>query len=643
MDHLRPPTTVMTLIFIIITTGLLTEAVPDSLVLRHVNTVYTTESRWLAALSVDHEAGLDNLNRLQEETTMLINAINRFINHHSNLPRRMHTAHHFSRMQHMKALRSKVRAFGKQVENVNFESKDFVTSLFPKSSRTKRSLLPFLGDILSGITGVATDKDIKLINKHLSIMQSQNERLGHIVQDSITVVNASKVQLTKVTGTVNDLITAMKFLKANFDNVTEYTFDVMNQTEVFYVNWLDISLHELVLHDNLNLVQNYIQKFHSIVSTALLGQVTPLLIKPSDLKVLLSDIKERIDSKLQLPFNLESQLHEYYQQLKCDIYKSANGIGIVLSIPLVSIDSQFNIFKVYNVPVPYGNTSIMFKYDVQHNYIALSMDRSRFTYLETDEYVHCSIPTRRFCHITSPTRFVSHNLHYCIVEKLYLNTIKQCKIIVVKDVITLPHAVNLEHGDWLIVSDETQMFTIMCNSTSYQVQVEYPVGHLHLPLSCNAQSQWLRLPSTYYQHSAVTLMPPLSVYHNNITIIDYVPNQLKLKMLKLPQQVRSMVDNGQPLEVLHKRISDYLTNIDKINFNDRRDYWLKAIIPVVGIIIVVLIVSIVVVKRKCLATTHQVSLVRSTPTQEGQTAAPPTDVAPPASELPFPRKWMVTS
>ena len=53
------------------------------------------------------------------------------------------------------------------------------------SKHMKRSLLPFLGDILSWLTGTATTKDVNVIksriNQLISTQQNQQETLAHIL------------------------------------------------------------------------------------------------------------------------------------------------------------------------------------------------------------------------------------------------------------------------------------------------------------------------------------------------------------------------------------------------------------------------------------------------------------------------------
>jgi hypothetical protein len=193
--------------------------------------------------------------------------------------------------------------------------------------------------------------------------------------------SSKSAENTRTDSVVNDFVYSLRILKYHMDNVTKLTLRLINDSEIYHHIWHDITMHDVILHENLNAVKAYITKFKLMISTALLGQVTPVLIEPMHLRLLLTQIKEHINVRFQLPFDIDSQIHEYYQQISSDVIVLEAGLGIVFSVPLVSIDSRFHIFKAFNVPVPYANTSFVFTYDVQHSYLALSHDRSKFVYL----------------------------------------------------------------------------------------------------------------------------------------------------------------------------------------------------------------------------------------------------------------------
>ena len=63
------------------------------------------------------------------------------------------------------------------------------------NTHCKRSLLPFLGEVLRWLTGTSTTKDINSIKDHVNqLIETQQEALEHIV--SILIVTRYAVQLT---------------------------------------------------------------------------------------------------------------------------------------------------------------------------------------------------------------------------------------------------------------------------------------------------------------------------------------------------------------------------------------------------------------------------------------------------------------
>ena len=56
-------------------------------------------------------------------------------------------------------------------------------------NRSKRSLLPFLGDFMGTLFGTATKSDMRKVKTALTKLQGAQKQLDHIVANSITLLN----------------------------------------------------------------------------------------------------------------------------------------------------------------------------------------------------------------------------------------------------------------------------------------------------------------------------------------------------------------------------------------------------------------------------------------------------------------------
>ena len=63
------------------------------------------------------------------------------------------------------------------------------------SSRQKRSLFPLLGKAASWIFGLLSEDDISNIKKHVSTLQINQNKILHVVKESISILNEAKLEI----------------------------------------------------------------------------------------------------------------------------------------------------------------------------------------------------------------------------------------------------------------------------------------------------------------------------------------------------------------------------------------------------------------------------------------------------------------
>ena len=102
----------------------------------------------------------------------------------------------------------------------------------------KRSLLPFLGDALSWLTGTATTKDIHSIktriNQLIATQASQQETLVHI----ISILNITRYATQVNRHGINALMDAVRATSHDINNLYNLTTSLATS----------INFHQLILH-----------------------------------------------------------------------------------------------------------------------------------------------------------------------------------------------------------------------------------------------------------------------------------------------------------------------------------------------------------------------------------------------------------
>ena len=138
----------------------------------------------------------------------------------------------------------------------------------------RRSLLPFLGDALSWLTGTATTKDINSIktriNKLITTQSSQQETLVHI----ISILNVTRYATQVHRHSINTLMDVARATSHDINNLYNLTMSLTTS----------INFHQLVLHiqsvfaylcDSLNYIQMVSAHTMDYVNAATSGTLSP--------------------------------------------------------------------------------------------------------------------------------------------------------------------------------------------------------------------------------------------------------------------------------------------------------------------------------------------------------------------------------
>ena len=557
----------------------------QNLYVQHTATKFTIESRWLISSQIDVEP----YHRQVESIIKHITELNEFVQHcTSQAP----GAKQEDLLSSLKYSKLQISFANDKIKNIQ-QKLGLLTSMIDRHSdtRTKRSLLPFLGNILGSITGVATEADVRKINDHLKYLETQDRSLTHIVQDSITVVNATRFKMHTVIDHVNTLIEAMEMLHTFVMNTTSNTYNRLDNVEysVNCYNHLN-SILTILLH-NVNTLDHDIEKFEIVITDIMEHRVTMHVVSPARLKRLIYSMSKSISKDLALPYNFESNLLDYYRTLSCELTHGDHGPMIIIGVPLRSSHSRYDIFHVLSIPVPYRNTSVL-SIDVKHPYLALSYDKTKVVYMQEHEYILCSKPNDVICHITSPIRFTSQVQNDCSVSLLTTNSIQKCPVKLSPPSLILPQVRMLHNGIWIVITNASQHFTIICPQvTPYTVNILPPVAQLNVPLGCKAQSQHVAIPPTYVTNTLIKILPVQEFINYSISTYDkIVGHKVSNFVSKFPEQLTPILDETVDITTLNKRIDAHLAQ----SFQEQPfgSYYYYLWTPVIIVVIVLLAIFI---------------------------------------------------
>ena len=533
-----------------------TLATQQNIFIKHEATKFTSQSRWLVALPLNLEIYSKPINVIADHLFEIRKYV-RFCNSEVN---RHNKGEDYTPV--MQLIVNQIEYARTRITTLQNKSTE-ISSTLSKQLRVKRSLIPFLGNILSDLTGVATEDDLQVINQRISNLVNSDEDLVHIVEDSLTVVNATKHKLNHVTDTVDSLIDAFGTFQETVYNATKEIFEQIDQTKVLYKCLAHPTLLMNSLLHNVEAATSHLNSLQNLIDDTLQGQLTMNVIQPNQFRSMLQEIEKALPQNLRLPYDIDRDLYHYYHHLTVRFTTSSKGPIIIISIPLKSLMSEFNYHKIVYMPIPVNNSSLLLTYEIPHKYLALSPDHTKIVYLTDFEYAQCVNSKADLCHFRSPIRFADQVTNDCSTSLLLDHSISNCKVKLTPNNLVLPQSHWLTQTKWLVIHDEPQKFTLLCtNRESFISLTKPPADIIEIPIGCKAQSQNLAIPESYYSTAHIDFVNIKEFIQYNVSTYErLIGPHVSMALQKLPKHVEKLVKNEVSIPELEHHINRHLNHL----------------------------------------------------------------------------------
>ena len=196
----------------------------------------------------------------------------------------------------------------------------------------RRSLLPFLGDALSWLTGTATTRDIHSIktriNQLTATQASQCNTLVHIV----SILNITRYVTQVNRHSINTLMDAVRTTSHDINTLYNLTNSLATS-----INFNQMILHIrsvfAKLHDSLNYIQTVSTHTMEYIDAATSGALSPHVLPVIDLQRMLQHIADTLPPTLHLPISPEDTLY-FYRYLYSHVLIKNKQFLLLIDIPI---------------------------------------------------------------------------------------------------------------------------------------------------------------------------------------------------------------------------------------------------------------------------------------------------------------------
>ena len=268
----------------------------------------------------------------------------------------------------------------------------------------RRSLLPFLGNALSWLTGTTTTKDItsikKRFNQLITAQTTEQETIGHIV----SIFNVTRYA-TQVNRQDTNIV---------IDAVDKTVQDVNNLYNITTSLYTSLRYHQLILHirsvlanllDTLSYIRTVSMPTMDYLNATTTRTLSAHILPITDLKQMLSHVEETLPPTMHLPVSSEDTLH-FYRYLYTHILLANRQFWLLIDIPIQDLTQQLSVYKSFTLSIPHGHFTAW--YDVNNQYLGVTQDETMAVEISQHQFSICQNTNGQFCNINAPLQLLAN-------------------------------------------------------------------------------------------------------------------------------------------------------------------------------------------------------------------------------------------
>ena len=268
----------------------------------------------------------------------------------------------------------------------------------------RRSLLPFLGDALSWLTGTATTKDIHSIKTRINQLTAMQTSQHNILVHIVSILNITRYATQVNRHSIDNLIDAVCTTSQDINNLYNLTTSLATS-----INFNQMILHIRSVFANLQDSLHYLQTVstHTMeyIDAATSGILSSHVLPIMDLQKMLQHIADTLPPTLHLPITPEDTLH-FYRYLCTHVLIENKQFLLLIDIPIQDRARQNTVHQVFTLDVPYRNYSA--HYDMNTRYFGVTKDATMGVELSTTQFQTCQQTNGQFCHISTPFQLLAN-------------------------------------------------------------------------------------------------------------------------------------------------------------------------------------------------------------------------------------------
>ena len=590
----------------------------DGALFVYQNEIILSHDTWLLSFAMKLQPYNEQMSSIRDEIRVIEDGVNSYSTELENINSSLSL--HFN--DHILLLfRQELNQLKITFRDIKLNYKEIATIFGQRHnpSRSKRSLIPVVGSVLSTLFGVVSQGDLRHISGNMNKLIGRTNVLTHILNESLTIMDHTRDEVQANRQAVNKMGRMLIGLQENLRILYDFTSQTL-PTEIRLRQFTD------EIHSVFNLASNTMHRLSSSVNdlkfgleSALLGHLSGKLLSPDELVRMLKAARRRFPEGYNLPYPLQ-QLDLYYQNIPLSLISVKDSMVVTLVLPIYHDADLFNLNKLVQVPISVDENRAL-QYSLQNYYLAISDTEGTYFELNDFQVNLCGKSAINFCKLSAAT-FKKDTQPSCLTAIFDRDTQLISKLCSVTDMpVNVPHVELLFDNNWLVYTSEELKLDLNCFNGDvtqmHPIYIHKGSSIFSVPQNCQAIGKYFNIPIQFRAHSTRHINQLFELQIANINHLfeesdwsfNVMSNVTPPPLSSLSDDDRSALDN---IKRQMSRMTDLPTHERKSKT------WLWLLISMTSLLLIIQVTIIV-----CLVRELRVRRTRDLSTYRGSGAEDP--------------------
>ena len=199
--------------------------------------------------------------------------------------------------------------------------------------------------------------------------------------------------------------------------------------------------------------------------------------------------------RLRLPEDPTKNIWSYYSLMKVTPVVMENFLAIILTVPLIDISLQMNVYRVHNLPTLHPELKVQFTYQLEGQYLAISKN-GIYAALPVAEDIRICQATDGYLCMMNQALYPIEKIEWCVYALFKRDYHKIGEYCVIKTKERHANiAQSLDGYVWAISPMQEEKIQLRCLTQTTIKVVKPPLTILYVRNGCEAYSANIYIPA----------------------------------------------------------------------------------------------------------------------------------------------------